>query len=115
MSITIGQLASRYANASRKVTPEASKDLKALAQVGVGLTKREIQNVHAVDTGAMLNSTTSESTGPNGYLIGPTVQYAPIVALGSSRVAARPFHIAAASALNQQAATFGFNPEDLGI
>lgn len=115
MSITIGQLATRYAQASRKVTPEAKKDLKALAQVGVGLTKREIQNVHAVDTGAMLNSTTAEPSGSAGYLVGPTVAYAPLVALGTSRVAARPFHVAAAAALNQQAGLFGFNPEDLGI
>lgn len=115
MSITIGQLASRYAEASRKATPEAKQSLKALAQVGVGLTKREIQNVHAVDTGAMLNSTVAEPTGQAGYLIGPTVEYAPLVALGTSRVVARPFHIAAASALNSQAGTFGFNPEDLGI
>ena len=61
MSITMSQLASRYAAASKQ-TP-GSKELKALAQVGVGLVKNEIQNYHAVDTGTMLNSTTSETAG----------------------------------------------------
>lgn len=115
MSITMGQLASRYLAASKKVKPEASKELRALAQVAVGLTKREIQNVHAVDTGAMLNSTEASVAGPNTYLVGPTVQYAAFVALGTSRVAARPFHVAAANALNKQAGLFGFEPADLGL
>ena len=115
MSINMGELASRYQAASRKVKPEASKQLKALAQVGTGLMKKEIQNLHAVDTGAMLNSVEASSAGPNAYLIGPTVEYAVFVALGTSRVAARPFHTAAASQLNKQAGLFGFEPEDLGI
>lgn len=115
MSITMGQLASRYAAASNKVGPEASKNLKALAQVGVGLVKREIQNMHAVDTSAMLNSTEAQTVGSNTYLIGPTVDYAPYVALGTSRMAARPFHIAAAAQLNRQAGLFGFTSEGLGL
>lgn len=115
MSITIGQLASRYKAAARKVTPEATKEFKALAQVGVGLTKREIQKVHAVDTATMLNSTDVEMSGPKTALIGPTVEYAPYVALGTSRMAARPFHIAAAAALNKQAGLFGFDAEKLGL
>ena len=115
MSITIGQLASRYLVASRKVKPEATRELKAMAQVGVGLVKKEIQNVHAVDTGTMLNSTEASVAGPNTYLIGPTVQYAAFVALGTSRVAARPFHITAAQALNKQVGLFGLDPDDLGI
>lgn len=115
MSITMGQLASRYLAASKKVKPESSKQLKALAQVGVGLVKREIQNVHAVDTSAMLNSTEASVAGPNTYLVGPTVAYAPFVALGTSRMAARPFHITAARALNKQAGLFGFDSADLGI
>lgn len=114
MSITMGQLASKYAAASRKVQPVASTQMKALAEVGVGLMKREIQNVHAVDTGAMLNSTTAESSG-KGYLIGPTAAYAPFVALGTSRVAARPFHRTAAQALSAQARLFGFDPDKLGL
>lgn len=115
MSITIGQLASRYRQASKKVTPEAVKQFKGLTQVGVGLTKREIQNVHAVDTGTMLNSTTASMSGPLTALIGPTVEYASYVALGTSRMPARPFHIAAAAALNKQAGVFGFDPEKLGL
>jgi hypothetical protein len=115
MSITMGQLASRYAQASSKVTPEASKNIKALSQVGVGLVKKAIQEVHAVDTSTMLNSTTAESAGPNTYLVGPTVQYASFVALGTSRRAARPFHTMAAAKLSAQAGDFGLNADDLGI
>lgn len=99
MSITLGALASRYAAAARKVTPEAEKGLQTLAQTGVGIMKQEIQGFHAVDTGAMLNSTTAERVSPTAYLIGPTVSYAPYVALGTSRVPARPFHITAARKL----------------
>ena len=115
MSITMGQLASRFSSASKKVKPGASKELKALSQVGTGLVKREIQNVHAVDTGAMLNSTSADTAGPNTYLIGPTVDYATFVALGTSRRAARPFHVTAAGKLNEQAGLFGFDKLDLGI
>lgn len=115
MSMTMGELASRFLAASKKVKPESSKQLKGLAQVGVGLVKREIQNVHAVDTGAMLNSTEASVAGPNTYLIGPTVAYAPFVALGTSRMAARPFHVTAAQALNKQAGLFGFEEMDLGV
>lgn len=115
MSITMGELASKFAGASRKVTPESTKNLRAMSQVGVGLVKSEIQAMHAVDTSAMLNSTTAESAGPKAYLIGPTVEYATFVALGTSRVAARPFHITAAAELNRQAGLFGFNKMDLGL
>jgi hypothetical protein len=81
--------------------------------VGVGLVKSEIQNMHAVDTGTMLNSTQAERSG-DAYYIGPTVTYAPYVALGTSRMAARPFHIVAARKLNQQAKEI-FSAEDLGL
>lgn len=115
MSMTMGQLSSRFLAASKKVKPEKDKQLKALAQVGVGLVKREIQNVHAVDTGTMLNSTEAAVAGPNTYLVGPTVDYAVFVALGTSKRTARPFHITAAQALNKQASLFGFDTQDLGI
>jgi len=46
----------------------------------------------------MLNSTTAEVTAKEA-LIGPTVDYAVYVALGTSRMAARPFHIHAAKRL----------------
>jgi hypothetical protein len=100
MSITMGQLAARFAMAATKVDPVTDKQLRTLAVIGVGYVKSEIQGMHAVDTGTMLNSTTSEKLG-KAYLIGPTVQYAPYVALGTSRMRARPFHIAAARKLQK--------------
>lgn len=112
--MTMGQLASKFAKAASKVEPVAEQKLRTLVQVGVGLVKSEIQAVHAVDTGTMLNSTTSESAGEHAYLIGPTVQYAPYVALGTTRMAARPFHITAARKLAGQAKDI-FSAEDLGI
>ncbi|AUX82660.1 hypothetical protein PBI_KNOX_11 [Microbacterium phage Knox] len=113
MSITMGQLATRYAKASGK--PIGSTELRRLAQVGVGIMKKEIQNVHAVDTGTMLNSTTAETAGKDTYLIGPTVNYAVYVARGTSRVAARPFDLTAARLLRSQVADMGFDPDSLGI
>ncbi|WNM67984.1 hypothetical protein SEA_SIRVICTOR_11 [Microbacterium phage SirVictor] len=113
MSITMGQLASRYAAASKN-TP-GSEELRTLAQVGVGLVKTEIQDMHAVDTGSMLNSTSAERQGKDTYLIGPTVDYAPYVALGTSRMAARPFHVKAAKKLRKEAESIGFDPDKLGI
>ena len=113
MAITMGQLASRYAAAGQQLP--GSTELKQLAQVGVGLVKKKIQDLHAVDTGTMLNSTTAEQSGAETYLIGPTVDYAPMVALGTSRVAARPFHTLAAKELSSRAQEIGFDPDSLGI
>lgn len=113
MSITMGQLASKFSQAANKVDPLAQQKLRTLAQVGVGLVKSEIQDMHAVDTGTMLNSTTAEAVG-DAYLIGPTVTYAPYVALGTSRMPARPFHIKAARNLSKQAKEI-FSAEDLGL
>lgn len=96
--MTMGQLASKFIRASSKVGPATDTALRTLAQVGVGYVKQEIQAVHAVDTGTMLNSVTEEKQG-KAYLIGPTVKYAPYVALGTSRMPARPFHIRAAKRL----------------
>lgn len=115
MSITMGQLASRYAQAANKSKTVTSREVKVLSQVGVGLVKRAIQDVHAVDTSTMLNSTTAQSAGKDTYLIGPTVNYAAFVALGTSRMPARPFHTDAASELRKEINSFGFKPEDLGI
>lgn len=114
MSISLGQLAERFAKASERVQPVTDQQLRTLAQVGVGFMKQAIQNVHAVDTGTMLNSTTAEQSGKNAFLIGPTVRYAPYVALGTSRVAARPFHIHAAKKL-QAAIKQGDILKDLGL
>lgn len=114
MDMTMGQLASKFILAAGKVQPVTDQKLRTLAQVGVGLVKSEIQSMHAVDTGTMLNSTTAERAGKGLFLIGPTVTYAPYVALGTSRMPARPFHIAAARKLQQQARDI-LNAEDLGL
>ena len=76
--------------------------------------KTEIQNMHAVDTGTMVNSTSAESAGKNTVFIGPTVTYATFVALGTSRMEARPFHLTTAAKLNDQAKDI-FSAEDLGL
>lgn len=99
MSITMGQLATRFAKAGQQLPGAMSKELRTLGQVGVGYVKQEIQAAHAVDTGTMLNSTTMEAVSKDSILIGPTVKYAPYVALGTSRMPARPFHITAARRL----------------
>lgn len=110
MSMTMGQLASKMHQTARQIEPKAERELARLAQVGVGLVKREIQNSNAVDTSAMLNSTTAEKTGTLTWLIGPTVDYAVYVALGTSRMPARPFHTKAAKRLRSQLDDF-----DLGL
>lgn len=115
MAISMSQLASRYAAASRNVDGATRKKMAQFAELGVGYVKRSIQDYHAVDTGTMLNSTTRESAGKNTYLIGPTVQYAPFIALGTSRMAARPFHIKAANQLRSKMRSMGFKAGDLGI
>lgn len=94
-NMTMSQLASKFIGASKQVTPLMERKLDTIAQAGVGTMKRSIQGFRAVDTGAMLNSVESEKTGPRDRLIGPTVKYAPYVALGTSRMPARPFHITA--------------------
>lgn len=99
MSITLGQLASRFTSAAQKVPGATDRAVETLAKVGEGFMKAEIQAVHAVDTGTMLNSTTVEKVAPATYLVGPTVKYAPYVALGTSRMVARPFHLRAAKKL----------------
>ena len=113
MSINLAELASRYLSAGRK-QGIGEKQLETLAQVGVGLVKREIQNYHAVDTSTMLNSTTAERVGKGTYFIGPTVDYAPYVALGTSRMPARPFHISAMKSL-QGKISQGDILRDMGI
>ena len=113
MALTLSQFASLAAAAAKKIDPNSSKELRRFSQVGVGLMKKEIQNVHAVDTSTMLNSTSAESVDKDTILIGPTVDYAAHVALGTSRVEARPFHITAATELNNQVKDF--NLGDLGI
>lgn len=114
MSITMSQLASRFHKASGQVESVSAQQVRALAAVGEGYMKQEIQAVHAVDTGNMLNSVTTQMNGPKSALIGPTVDYAPFVALGTSRMAARPFHITAARRL-QEAIDQGAILRDLGI
>jgi Bacteriophage protein of unknown function (DUF646). len=110
----MGQLASRLVMAASKVNPVSETKLNTLAQLGVGLVKTAIHDVHAVDTGTMINSTQAERINKTTFLIGPTVFYAPYVALGTSRMPARPFHIRAARQLRQQAKDV-LNAEDLGL
>ena len=73
--------------------------------------KQEIQAMHAVDTGTLLNSTGAESVGKDTILIGPTVVYADYVANGTSRMAARPFHKTSAAKLNEQVQALGLDLE----
>lgn len=114
MSITMGQLASKLSVGANQLEPLVERKLSTLAQVGVGYVKQAIQQVHAVDTGTMLNSTGAEQVNPGLWLIGPTVFYAPYVALGTSRMAARPFHLMAAKKLQADAKNL-FTTDDLGL
>lgn len=113
MSITLGQLATRFAQAATALPKVTDQQLRTLGQVGIGYMKEEIQKAHAVDTGTMLNSVTAEQEG-KAVFIGPTVKYAPYVALGTSRMAARPFHIYAAKRL-QGAINQGDILRDIGL
>jgi len=100
--------------AAKKVGPVSDQKLRTLAQVSVGFMKTAIHDVHAVDTGTMINSTQAERVSDTTYLIGPTVFYAPYVALGTSRMPARPFHLKAARKIRQAAKEI-LNAEDLGL
>lgn len=110
----MAQLGAKMDVAADKMDPVIEKKLRTFVQAGVGYVKDEIQNYHAVDTGTMLNSTQAEKSGDMEYLVGPTTNYAPYVALGTSRMAARPFHIKAARRMNADAKDF-FTAEDLGL
>lgn len=115
MAMTMSQLSAKFGAASNKVVPQTSQELAKFAELGVGYVKRSIQDYHAVDTGTMVNSTTKEASGSRAYLIGPTVHYAKYVALGTSRMRARPFHIKAAEKLRSKINTLNFGPKELGI
>ena len=92
MSITMGQLASLLSQESVQVKSTMSSKLRVFAQLSIGEMKNQIHIYHAVDTGTMLNSVTSDHVSDMEYLIGPTVDYSTFVANGTSRVNARPFH-----------------------
>lgn len=111
----MSQLAGKFAAAANKVDEVTGKKLATLAQIGVGYVKEEIQGFHAVDTGTMLNSTVAEQEDARTYLIGPSVFYAPYVALGTSVMAARPFHITAARRLEKDIKGDFLTGEDLGL
>lgn len=112
--ITMQQLYSLCSSAADKVSPTARRELRRLAIVGQGLMKSTIQQMHAVDTGTMLNSTTVSYSGDTA-LIGPTVSYAVYVAQGTSRMRARPFHEVSARKLAQRVSEFGFTADVLGL
>ncbi|QKY80311.1 hypothetical protein SEA_MERCEDES_11 [Microbacterium phage Mercedes] len=114
MSMSLGDLGAKFMAAAQKMPGATDRQMAALAKVGEGLMKEEIQAAHAVDTGTMLNSTTTERIASSTYLIGPTVKYAPYVALGTSRMPARPFHKRAAKRL-QGAINQGDLLKDLGL
>lgn len=91
---SMSELSVRLAVAADRVMPDAKRKLAAIAQASVGTMKQSIKDYHAIDTGTMRNSVTAEPSGDWTYLIGPTVDYAVYVALGTSKMAARPFHLA---------------------
>lgn len=93
---SMSELSVRLAVAADRVMPDAKRKLAVIAQASVGAMKQSVKDYHAIDTGAMRNSVTAEPQGEWTYLIGPTVDYAAYVALGTSRMAARPFHLATA-------------------
>jgi len=106
MSITMGQLAQKLTEQAGDLGEQASTVMGVLAQVGVGQVKKSIKAYKAIDTGTMLNSTTADGSGTGPYLIGPTTNYAAFVALGTSRMAARPFHLTAAELLQAQVESY---------
>lgn len=90
----LNHLGNLYDKAASQLSDTVDKTLKEAAQYTVGVMKVEISHTwHAVDTGAMLNSVTALRKGQNTYLVGPTQSYSGYVALGTSKMAARPFHI----------------------
>lgn len=115
MAITLGQLSKKMAEAAKKTSTVSEKELDKLALLSSGHVKEAIQSVHAVDTATMLNSTTVSKEGTNTRLVGPTVGYATFVALGTSRMAARPFHEIAAKATAQDAKDFGLDANKMGL
>lgn len=113
--LTMSQLAALAKAAARKVDPMVDKDLQKLGQVCVGKMKNNIHRYHAVDTGTMLNSVSAESQGTDTILIGPTVDYAVFVANGTSKMQARPFHLATIRDITPAIKKIGFNVQDLGL
>lgn len=92
----LNRLGNLYDKAASQLSDTVDKALEEASQYVVGVMKTEISHTwHAVDTGAMLNSVKAAKEGSNTYLIGPTQSYSGYVALGTSKMAARPFHITA--------------------
>lgn len=109
MGMSMSELASKFHKAAKQADSEMSKEFNRFGQVGVGLMKRTIQEVHAVDTGNMLNSVRMEHEGSDTILIGPTMEYSAFVALGTSRMGARPFHTISAKKLAGKVDAFNLN------
>lgn len=102
MSMTMADLANSLSKAAAQVDNNLSREVERIAEVGVGLVKRSIQDYHAVDTSTMLNSTTRQRQGKHAWDIGPTTDYAHFVAEGTRYMQARPFHRTAAKELEQR-------------
>lgn len=83
-----------YDQAANQLPNTVDKALSEAAQYVAGVMKVEISHTwHAVASGAMMNSVKPKKDGAHAYLVGPTQSYSAYVALGTSKMAARPFHI----------------------
>lgn len=90
----LNRLGNLYDKAASQLPNTVDKALAQAAQYVTGVMKIEISHTwHAVDTGAMMNSVKPVKGGKNAYLVGPTQHYSAYVALGTSKMSARPFHI----------------------
>lgn len=114
MSETLSSFASKISKAADNLPSLTEREVKRLAFAGAGFMKTSIQDYHAVDTSTMLNSVRVEPV-KGGFRIGPTVHYAAYVALGTSRMRARPFHTAAARRLEDAVKQLGYSSKDLGL
>ena len=102
MSMNMSGLARYLRKVGADVKPRVSTNLGRAAQYTVGVMKREIGNMHAVDTGNMRNSVTAHPLNKYTYFVGPTVGYSVYVAEGTSRMPARPFHRTTASIIRNR-------------
>lgn len=79
LAVTLGAAASADLGKVRQAVAKATYDTEADGKANA-----------AVDTGTMRNSITSTVSGYTGE-VGPTVEYAPFVEYGTSRMGPQPF------------------------